>query len=133
MRASLRSASISADAQPSSGDGCTGINIRSAASSADRIKLATRGGARVLGRSDIGSLEEGKAADLFLLNMERLEYVGAQFDPKAVLGTVGIARPVDYTIVNGRIVVKEGRIQGLIDEDKVAEVANKLVRQLNNR
>ena len=99
----------------------------------DFLKLATRGGARVLGRSDIGSLEEGKAADLFLLNMEKLEYVGAQFDPKAVLGTVGIARPVDYTIVNGRIVVKEGRIQGLIDEDKVAEVANKLVRQLNNR
>ena len=106
---------------------------KKAPSAYDFLKLATRGGARVLGRSDIGSLEEGKAADLFLLNMERLEYVGAQFDPKAVLGTVGIARPVDYTIVNGRIVVKEGRIQGLIDEDKVAEVANKLVRQLNNR
>lgn len=99
----------------------------------DLLKMATRGGARVLGRDDIGSLEVGKAADLFLINAERLEYVGAQFDPKALLSTVGVARPVDYTIVNGRIVVKDGRIQGLIDEDKVAEVANKLVRQLNNR
>ncbi len=97
------------------------------------LQLATRGGARLLGRDDIGSLEVGKAADLFLLNMEKIEYVGAQFDPRAVLSTVGIARPVDYTIVNGRIVVKDGRIEGLIDEDKVAEVANKLVRQLNDR
>lgn len=39
-----RSVSISAEAQPSKGDGCTGISTRSAASSAERIRAATRGG-----------------------------------------------------------------------------------------
>lgn len=38
----------------------------------DILKLATKGGASVLGRKDIGSLEVGKAADLFLINTKNL-------------------------------------------------------------
>lgn len=95
----------------------------------DLLRLATRGGAALLGRTDIGSIEVGKAADLFLLRTDRLEYVGAQFDPKSLLATVGVNRPVDYTIVNGRIVVKNGELC-TIDEQKTAQRANKLVQAL---
>jgi cytosine/adenosine deaminase-related metal-dependent hydrolase len=95
----------------------------------DLLRLATRGGAALLGRTDIGSIEVGKAADLFLLRTDRLEYVGAQFDPKSLLATVGVNRPVDYTIVNGRIVVKNGELC-TIDEQRTAQQANKLVQAL---
>ena len=46
---------------------------RRAPSGYDLLKMATRGGARVLGRDDIGSLEVGKCADLFLIDSRRLE------------------------------------------------------------
>ena len=48
----------------------------------DLLKIATRGGARLLGRTDIGSLEVGKCADLFLIDSRRLELVGACFEPE---------------------------------------------------
>lgn len=95
------------------------------------LKVATSGGAAILGRNDIGSLEVGKAADLFLLRANRLDLVGTQFDPAALLGTVGVNRPVDYTIVNGQIVVENGRLL-MIDEEVVADKANALVNRLVN-
>ena len=50
----------------------------------DVLKIATMGSARLLGRDkEIGSLEEGKCADLFLVRADRLELVGALFDPKS--------------------------------------------------
>lgn len=86
------------------------------------LKLATRGSAALLGRNDIGSLEVGKCADLFLVDRRRLELVGATYDPKCVLATVGLRGPVDYTIVNGEITVQGGRLVR-IDEAKCAEKA----------
>jgi len=83
------------------------------------LKMATRGGARLLGRDDIGSLEAGKCADFFLIDANRLELVGACEDPASVLATVGVRGPVDYTVVNGRITVREGRLTG-IDEEQTA-------------
>jgi len=47
--------------------------------------LGTRGGAAVLGRSDIGSLEAGKCADFFAIRLDRLEYAGALHDPLAAV------------------------------------------------
>ena len=85
----------------------------------DILKLATRGSASLLGRSDIGSLEVGKCADLFLVDDRRLELVGATFDPKAVFGTVGLRGPVDYTMVNGRFTVRNGRLC-TVDEEALA-------------
>lgn len=86
------------------------------------LKVATRGGARLLGRTDIGSLEVGKQADLFLIDGRRLELVGSTYDPKNVLATVGVRNAVDYTIVNGRVTVRHGKLTGL-DEDRLAAEA----------
>ncbi|MEG1658338.1 MAG: 8-oxoguanine deaminase [Oscillibacter sp.] len=90
----------------------------------DVLKLATRGSARLLGRDDIGSLEVGKCADFFLVDARRLELVGGGYDPASVLATVGLRGPVDMTVVNGKIVVREGRLVG-VDEERLAFEANR--------
>ena len=95
---------------------------REAPSGYDFLKIATRGSARLLGRDDIGSLSVGRCCDLFLIDSRRLELVGACYDPKAVLATVGVRGPVDYTVVNGRITVREGRLTR-IDEEATAREA----------
>lgn len=95
----------------------------------DILKIATNGSARILGRKDIGELSVGKAADLFMINSNRMELVGTQYDPKSVLGTVGIKNPVDYTIIAGNVVVKDGKLIS-IDEEKITAEANKVVEKL---
>ena len=97
---------------------------KNAPSGYDFLKIATRGSASLLGRSDIGSLEAGKCCDLFLIDSRRLELTGACFDPKSVLATVGVRGPVDYTVVNGKITVRDGRLV-TIDEPLAAEAARK--------
>ena len=96
------------------------------------LKVATRGSARVLGREDIGSLEPGRAGDLFLLRRDRLELVGADLDLKSMLGTVGFKGPVDCTVVNGRVVVRDGRLTG-VDEEKAVREARAAVTDYLNR
>lgn len=98
----------------------------------DILKIATKGSARILGRNDIGELSVGKAGDLFMINTDRIEFVGTQYDPKSLLGTVGFKNSVDYTIVNGKIVVKNGIITN-IDEEKLVFNANKAVEKLINK
>ncbi len=88
----------------------------------DILKMATRGSARLLGRDDIGQLAVGKCCDLFLINSRRLELVGACYDPASVLATVGVRGPVDYTVVHGRVTVRNGRLTG-IDEETIAAQA----------
>ena len=93
----------------------------------DLLKMATMGSARLLGRQDeIGSLEVGKAADLFLLNVDLLELAGAKLDPACMLGTVGYARPAELVMVNGRVVVEHGRVLGM-DEEQTRVRAQQLV------
>lgn len=98
----------------------------------DLLKIATNGSAKILGRNDIGSLEVGKAGDLFLINRNRLELTGADQDVRSMLGTVGFKGTVDYTVVNGKIVVKDGHLVG-IDEAKIVRDGKESVnRYLNN-
>lgn len=96
----------------------------------DVLEMATRGGASVLGRDDIGSLEPGKRADFFTLNLDRIEYAGALHDP--VAATVFCA-PVraDYTVIDGRVIVDRGRITTL-DLPRVIEEQNRIARDLVN-
>lgn len=96
------------------------------------LKMATRGSARLLGREDIGCLAPGKAADLFLIDLDRLSLVGAQFDPMSLLGTVGFKGNVDYTIVNGVPVVQNGELV-TVDEAEIVRESTRLVRQYLRR
>jgi len=73
------------------------------------LEVATRGGAEVLGRKDIGSLEVGKCADFFAVNLNQLEFAGALHDPLAALIFCSPVR-ADYTVVGGEFVVKEGQL-----------------------
>ena len=98
----------------------------------DILKLATRGSASLLGRDDIGQLSVGKCADLFLIDGRKLELAGALEDPKNVLGTVGYRQPVDYTMVNGKFTVKNGKLTG-IDETKLVADANRVCREYLNK
>ena len=98
----------------------------------DLLKMATRGSASVLGRSDIGSLEVGKAADLFLLDVDLLELSGAKKDPACMLGTVGYSRPAEMVMVNGRVVVEKGRLLG-IDEEETRVHAEEKVDEMLKR
>lgn len=96
------------------------------------LKMATRGSARLLGREDIGSLEVGKCADFFLVDSRRLELTGGEYSPGDVLATVGLRGPVDYTVVNGRVVVREGRLVR-VDEEALAEKARDACRRYLGR
>jgi hydroxydechloroatrazine ethylaminohydrolase len=88
------------------------------------LKLACAGGADLLGRPDLGSLEVGKAADLFLVDGDRLELAGALHDPANLLARTGVAGPVHLTMVGGEVVFAEGRLQR-VDERRLAEEAER--------
>ena len=96
----------------------------------DVLKLATRGSARLLGRSDIGCLAPGMAADLFLVDLNRLELVGAGYDPMSLLATVGLKGPVDYTIVAGVPVVQHGQLTTFDEEQTAAQARQAVGRYL---
>ena len=66
------------------------------------------------------------AADLFAIDIDQLEFVGATLDPKAMLGTVGHAQPVWMTMINGKVVYKDGELKG-IDEVQVRKEAQDYV------
>ncbi|XMB67268.1 8-oxoguanine deaminase [Mycoplasmatota bacterium zrk1] len=88
------------------------------------LRIATKGGAKILGRNDIGSIEVDKAADMFMIDTNRIQYVGTGKDPVALLTTVGVNHPVDYTIINGKVVVEKGEIL-TINEKSIVNKANK--------
>jgi len=73
------------------------------------LELATRGGADVLGRKDIGSLEAGKCADLIGIKLDRLEFAGGLHDPTAALVFCAPLN-VDVNIVGGEFIVKDGQL-----------------------
>ena len=82
-------------------------------SARDALEIATLGGAEVLGRNDIGSLEPGKCADFFAVDLNRVGFAGgSMIDPVASLL---FCAPVtaDYTVINGRYIVKEGHVTTL--------------------
>lgn len=89
----------------------------------ESLWLGTVGSSRVLGWEDaIGSLEVGKAGDLFMIDSRRLEYAGALFNDTALPVVTGISQNVDMTVVGGRIVVKDGRLVR-VEEERIAEAA----------
>lgn len=93
----------------------------------EAIRIATRGGAKVLGRDDIGSIEVGKAADLIAISLDQVGYAGGLHDP---IGAAILCAPatVDHSWVHGRRVVEDGRLVGvelepLIERHNAAAIA----------
>lgn len=78
----------------------------------EALEIATRGGAAVLGRSDIGSLEPGKCADFFTLDLNTLNYAGGLSDPVAAVVFCAPQR-ARHTVVGGRLIVDNGEITTL--------------------
>lgn len=74
----------------------------------EALELATLGGARVLRRDDIGSLEAGKAADFVAFRVDDLPHAGGQTDPVASLLTCTPGQAW-FSVINGRIVVEDGQ------------------------
>jgi len=87
------------------------------------VRLATRGGADILGRPEIGVVAPGMAADLALFDMADLGYAGALSDPLAAIVYAGFDHTTAYTVVNGEIVVENGRLT-TADEDEIINDAN---------
>jgi 8-oxoguanine deaminase len=95
----------------------------------DMLALATRGGAQVLGRDDIGHLAPGMAADLALFDLRTLPMAGgAVHDPVAALLFCAPAQAA-WTVVNGRVVVREGRL-ATVDAGPLVERHNRLAQAL---
>jgi 8-oxoguanine deaminase len=97
-------------------------------SAREALELATLGGASVLGRDDIGSLEPGKAADLVAFRIDDLQHAGGLSDPVASLLTCAPAQTW-LSIINGQVIVENGKIPGL-DLDALVNRHNELSRQL---
>jgi len=95
----------------------------------DVLRIATRGGADVLGRNDIGSIEPGKAADIALFDLNSLAYAGAMSDPVAALLFCGYDHRAWLTMVNGKIVVRDKKLIG-IDELELKRKADIIARKL---
>jgi cytosine/adenosine deaminase-related metal-dependent hydrolase len=78
----------------------------------EALGLATVGSAAVIGREDLGTLAPGKAADMIGYRLDRLEFAGgAVHDPVAAL-LLCTAKGVDLSVINGRIVIEDGRLLG---------------------
>ena len=98
-----------------------------ALSARDALRLATRGGAAVLGRDDIGHLAPGMAADLVAYDLEQVGFAGSH-DPVAALAFCAPAR-VALSVIDGRIIVRDGQIAAF-DQRATLERHNRLARQL---
>ena len=96
----------------------------------DALRLATRGGARVLGRShDLGQVKASYCADLALYRIDTVAMAGgAVHDPVGAL-LLCASQNADYTIVNGRVVVREGQLT-TVDLGPLIERHNQLAMQL---
>jgi cytosine/adenosine deaminase-related metal-dependent hydrolase len=81
------------------------------------LRLATRDGAAILGRDDIGSLEPGKSADLAVWRTDGLGFGGAD-DPVAAF-VLGAPHRVDRLLVGGKEVVGDGQLMRA-DESEIA-------------
>jgi cytosine/adenosine deaminase-related metal-dependent hydrolase len=99
-----------------------------ALSAREALWLATVGGARVLGRDDIGRLVPGKAADLIGFDLQRLDYAGALHDPLAALVFCAPQR-LDLSVINGRVVIEDGKLL-TVDLGPVIERHNRIARAM---
>ncbi|MBU9378812.1 8-oxoguanine deaminase [Burkholderia gladioli] len=94
----------------------------------EALEIATLGGARVLGRDDIGALAPGMAADFVAFDLRQPLFAGALHDPVAALVFCAPSQ-VAWSVVNGRVLVREGQL-ATVDLGPLVEQHNRLARQL---
>jgi cytosine/adenosine deaminase-related metal-dependent hydrolase len=100
----------------------------SAMSAREALEIATLGGAKLLNRDDIGALSVGMVADIVTVPLDDIGMAGAQHDPLAALLFCQVPR-VRHSIVNGRVVVRDGRLTTL-ELPLLVERHNALAAQL---
>ena len=96
----------------------------------EALKVATRGGASVLNRNDIGVLAPGYAADITAFKRNNVDFSGSDWDPVASLVFCGPGK-ANYTIINGKIIVSEGQL-ATIPMEKLIHEHTKLSHNLIN-
>src|SRR5215813_6039029 len=85
------------------------------------LRMATTGGARALGLADqIGSVEVGKRADLQLINLDHL-HTTPRPDPISTIVYAAEADDVETVIIDGQIVMRDGELLTLNEQDVIAE------------
>jgi cytosine/adenosine deaminase-related metal-dependent hydrolase len=94
----------------------------------EALEMATLGGAKVLNRDDIGVLAVGMAADIAVFDLNQVALAGARHDPPAAL-VFCTSLPAAYTIVGGRVVVRQGQLTSL-DLPRLVERHNQLAARL---
>ena len=94
----------------------------------EALAIATRGGAQVLGRDDIGHLAPGMSADFIGINIDRPQFAGAHHDVVAALILCQTDR-IDYSFINGRKVIDQGRLLP-IDLVKLVKKTHQLAQQM---
>ncbi|HEU4318562.1 MAG TPA: 8-oxoguanine deaminase [Acidimicrobiia bacterium] len=92
------------------------------------LELATVGGARVLGRPELGVLAPGMAADFIAIDLDRIGFSGAWHDPVAAV-VLCAPSTVDHSWVGGEPLVEDGRVVG-VDQESLREAHNLLSRDL---
>jgi cytosine/adenosine deaminase-related metal-dependent hydrolase len=97
----------------------------------EALAVATRGGASVLGRDDIGVLAKGYAADLAAFDTRGIDFAGAQWDLLAGLLFCGSGK-TNYTIINGKVIVAEGQLVSM-DMSKLLANHAAMTRDLMER
>ncbi len=90
-----------------------------AMSAREMLEIATLGGARVLGRDDIGALAPGMACDLIGVRLDEPGLAGADDDPVAALLLCQVSR-VALAVVQGRALVRQGQLVTLDEAGLVA-------------
>jgi cytosine/adenosine deaminase-related metal-dependent hydrolase len=92
------------------------------------LEIATRAGARVLGRDDIGVLAPDMAADIVTIALDDIALAGGLHDPLAAALFCAVPR-VRHTVVNGQVVVRDGELT-TIDVGELVARHNRLARDL---
>jgi cytosine/adenosine deaminase-related metal-dependent hydrolase len=95
------------------------------------LEMATLGGASVLGRTDIGSLEPGKCGDFFSLDLNTVGYAGGLGDPVAAV-LFCAPQTARHTVIGGRSVVTDGRIATMEIEPVIEEHNRHALALLND-
>jgi cytosine/adenosine deaminase-related metal-dependent hydrolase len=97
----------------------------------EALRIATRGGAAVLGRDDIGVLAPGMAADLIGIRLDTLEMAGGAVHDALAAVLFCRSNAVDFNVVNGQVLVEHGAFTRL-DVERLVARHNLLARRLVN-